>query len=90
MSLLRSIVAIVVGFLPIGLLSFGTDLIVTSAAPGAFDAAGRTDDVGLLLLTIVYVGIFAAGGCWLAARLAPSHPLLERGGAGSPAPAMAR
>ncbi|HEU0054362.1 MAG TPA: hypothetical protein VFQ39_14340 [Longimicrobium sp.] len=73
--MLRSIVAVVAGFLFIGALSFGTDAIVRSAMPGAFDAAGRTDSVPLLLFFIVYVGVFAVAGCYLAARLAPSRPM---------------
>ena len=75
MPIVRSIAAIVVGFLVIGALSFGTDMLVKSSMPGMFDAAGRTDSVGILLLTMAYVAIFAIGGCWLTARLAPSHPM---------------
>ena len=71
----RSIVAVVVGFLLIGALAFGTDAAVRTALPGAFDAQGRTDSVPLLLLTIVYVGVYAVAGCYLAARLAPSRPM---------------
>jgi hypothetical protein len=71
----RSIVAVVVGFVVIGMLSFGTDALVRSAMPGAFDAAGRTDSVPLLLLTIVYVGVYAVAGCYLTARLAPRAPM---------------
>jgi hypothetical protein len=73
--MVRSIVAIVVGFLFIGALAMGTDALVRAAVPTAFDAAGRTDSVALLLFTIVYVGVFAVAGCWLAARLAPNRPM---------------
>ncbi len=71
----RSLAAIVVGFVAIGVLSFGTDALVRSAMPGMFDGAGRTDSVPLLVLTIVYVGVYAVAGCYLAARLAPSRPM---------------
>jgi hypothetical protein len=73
--MLRSIVAIVVGFLFIGALAFGTDALVRAAFPAAFDAAGRTGSVPLLLFTIAYVGVFAVAGCYLAARLAPDRPM---------------
>ena len=73
----RSIVAIVVGFLLIGALSFGTDAAVRSALPGAFDVIGRTESVSLLLLMIAYVGVYAVAGCYLTARLAPSRPMLH-------------
>ena len=75
--MLRSVLAVVVGFLLIGALSVGTDAIVRAAAPSAFDAAGRTDSVPILLLTIAYVGVYAVGGCYLAARLAPGRPMLH-------------
>ena len=71
----RSITAIVVGFLLIGALSFGTDAIVRSQLPDMYDAAGRTDSVPLLLFVMFYVGVFAVFGCWLAARLAPDRPM---------------
>jgi len=73
--MIRSIVAIVVGFLLIGALAFGADAVVRSAVPGAFDVAGRTDSVPLLLLSLAYVGIFATAGCYLTARLAPDRPM---------------
>ena len=71
----RSIVAVVVGFLLIGALSFGTDAAVRAALPNAYDAAGRTNSVPLLLAVIVYVGVYAVAGCYLTARLAPSRPM---------------
>jgi hypothetical protein len=71
----RSVLAVAVGFVTIAALSISTDLLVRAAWPGAFDARGRTDSVALLLLTIAYVGVFAIGGCYLAARLAPDRPM---------------
>lgn len=71
----RSIGAIVVGFLVIGLLSVGADAALRAVAPGAFDAAGRVDSVPVLLLMLGYVAVFAIAGCYVTARLAPSHPL---------------
>ena len=71
----RSIVAVAVGFVAIAVLSFGTDALVRAAAPGAFEAGGRTDSVPLLLLTLVYVAVYAVAGCYLAASLAPARPM---------------
>jgi hypothetical protein len=71
----RSILAIVVGFILIGVLAFGMDSMVRSAMPAMFDASGRTDNVLMLLFTIAYVGVFAIMGCYIAARLAPKEPM---------------
>jgi hypothetical protein len=74
--MMRSIVAVVVGFLFIGVLSFGTDAVIRNVIPDAFDPSnGRTDNVALLLCTIAYVGIYAVIGCWLTARMAPAKPM---------------
>lgn len=74
--MLRSIIAIVVGFVVIGVLAFGTDMLVKGAMPGAFDpVTGATSDVTMLVFALVYVFVFATFGCWLAGRLAPSQPM---------------
>lgn len=73
--MLRSILAIVVGFVVIGVLAFGTDALVHAMMPGAFDAALRTDNVPILVGTIVYVTIYAIAGSYLTALLAPSRPM---------------
>jgi hypothetical protein len=71
----RSILAIVVGFLLIAALSFSTDAMMRSALPEMFDANGRTDNLGMLIFSIAYVGVYAIAGCWVAARLAPKEPM---------------
>jgi hypothetical protein len=72
--LVRSILAIVTGFLVIGVLSFGTDAMLASA--GVFPPHGQpVTSVGLLLLVTAYVAVYAIFGCWLTAFLAPSHPM---------------
>lgn len=73
--MLRSIGAIVAGFLFIGALSTGTDMLVMGAFPDAFNAAGATRNVSLLLLMSAYVALYAIAGCYLTARLAPHHPM---------------
>jgi hypothetical protein len=71
----RSVIAVVTGFVVIAVLAIGTDVGVRSAIPSAFDATGRTDSIPILLLTIAYVAVYAIGGCYLAARMAPSSPM---------------
>ena len=72
--IVRSILAIVVGFLVIGALAFGTGAALTAA--GVFPPATEPiTDIGLLLLETAFVAVYAIFGCWLAAFLAPSHPM---------------
>lgn len=71
----RSIGVIVLGFILIGALSVGADALLRLLVPGAFDAAGRVESVPVLLLMQAYVAVFAITGCYLTARLAPSHPM---------------
>lgn len=73
----RSILAIVVGFVFIAVLSFGTDALVRVSLPEAFEPSGRTDRLSILLLSLAYVGVYAVVGCYLTARLAPSRPMLH-------------
>jgi hypothetical protein len=75
--MLRSIAAVAIGFVFIGALAVGADMVLKSVLPGAFDAAGRVDEVPVLLLIMGYVGLFAVTGCYLAARLAPGRPMLH-------------
>ena len=74
-ALLRSALAIVTGFVLIGSLAVGTGALVSGAMPASFDAAGNPTTLPLMLLTTLYVGVYATLGCYLAARLAPSHPM---------------
>jgi hypothetical protein len=75
--MLRSIAAVLFGFVLIGALSIGADLVLKQAMPTAFDAAGRVDTIPVLLLMMGYVGLFATTGCYLTARLAPRRPMLH-------------
>src|SRR5687768_10835463 len=70
--MLRSAGAIVLGFVLIGALAFGTDALLRELVPGAFASDGRIDSTEVLVFTQMYVGVFAIAGCYLAARLAPS------------------
>ena len=71
----RSIAAVVIGFVVIGLLAFGTDAAVRAAMPGAFSPTGAVSDPGLLLAMLAYVTLYAVAGCYLTARLAPRRPM---------------
>lgn len=71
----RSIAAVVIGFVLIAALAFGTDAALRAALPNSFTPEGGTSDPGLLLLTLAYVTLFAVAGCYLAARLAPRRPM---------------
>ena len=70
--MVRSIVAVVVGFLVIGALAFGMDYALMTAAPETFDFTQRVESPPILLFALAYVFAFATFGCWLAARLAPN------------------
>jgi hypothetical protein len=71
----RSILAIVIGFVVIAALSLCTDAVVRMAWPSLFRATGGSSNVLFMAASLVYVGIYAIGGCYLTARLAPNHPM---------------
>lgn len=71
----RTVLAVAAGFVLIAALSLGTDAMVRAAWPDAFDAAGATSSVPMLLLSLAYVGVFATAGCYLTASLAPNRPM---------------
>ncbi|HYD54063.1 MAG TPA: hypothetical protein VEA99_15620 [Gemmatimonadaceae bacterium] len=76
-SALRSVVAVVVGFLVIGALAFGTGMLLQLMSPAQFDARGTPTTTVQMLVQLAYVGVFATFGCWLTGRLAPSRPTLH-------------
>jgi hypothetical protein len=72
--IVRSILAIVLGFLFIAALAGVTGAALSSA--GIMPAGGEPmTDTGLVLLETAYVAVFAIAGCWLAAWLAPDRPM---------------
>jgi len=75
--MLRSILAIVVGFLVIGGLVGVTDLAMHSVVPDRFAANGGVTDPLLLMITELYVFVYAAFGCWLCARIAGRRPMFH-------------
>ena len=75
MRLLRSIGAVLAGFLATALLSVGTDAILH--ATGVFPE-GRMPDL-FFVLPAVYRAVFTVAGGYLTARLAPRLPYLHAG-----------
>jgi hypothetical protein len=73
--MMRSIWAVVAGFLFIAVLSFGADAIIQAISPSLFDANGATSNVAILCLSTIYVAVFATVGSYITARLAPAHPM---------------
>jgi hypothetical protein len=71
--MVRSIIAVVTGFLFIGALSVGATFLLKIAMPGALTE--RTESVPVLLLVTAYVAVFAVAGCYLAALLAGRNPM---------------
>lgn len=69
----KSIVAIVVGFVAIVVLSVGADLVMHTT--GVFPKTGREMTTGMFLLATAYRVLISIFGCYLAARLAPSKPM---------------
>ena len=75
--MLRSVLAVITGFVVIGLLAFGTDAVMHSLAPGKFGPNNSVSDFGLLAFTEIYVFVYAVFGCWLCARIARRRPMFH-------------
>ena len=73
MQVLKSILAVAAGFLTIVATHIGTDKVMH--ALGVFPPASQgMHDPALNALALAYRSAFTVLGCWLTARLAPSHP----------------
>jgi len=72
--MLKSIVAVVVGFLLVTILCGSGDLVLIKAMPQAVHG-GHIDDPMALAITLLYSLVFATLGGFVTARLAPHHPL---------------
>ena len=70
---LRSIGAVVAGFVAVFVLSLGTDVVLHST--GVFPPWGQPMSDALFLLATVYRTIYCIAGCYIAARLAPDRPM---------------
>src|ERR1700686_5399985 len=72
--MIKSILAIAVGFIAIALLSLGADWALRAAVPHAFSQSGRTESPVVLCLVLAYSAGLAVSGSYLTARLAPHKP----------------
>ena len=72
---LRSIVAVVVGFLLITILSIATDIVLHYTK--VFPPLGERVPDKLLLLATTYRCIIGTASCYLTARLAPNRPMFH-------------
>ena len=75
MNLIKSIGAIVAGFLVVGILHVSTDVVLEKS--GLFPAPDQPAALGTKFLAIaaIYRNIYNVFGGWLTARLAPSRPV---------------
>jgi hypothetical protein len=71
----RSIGAVVVGFLFISALSFGSDIMLRVTFPDDVDVPVRIVSARVLSLSLISAAVYATVGCYLTARLAPSRPM---------------
>lgn len=70
---LRSIGAVLAGFVAVVILSIGTDKVLQAA--GIFPALGQPMSDALFLLATVYRTVDGIAGSYLTARLAPDRPM---------------
>lgn len=72
--LVRSALAVLAGLVAIVTLSMAADEV--AYALGVFPRPPKiTFDTGAYLIATAYRAAIGAAGCWLAARLAPNHPM---------------
>ena len=74
---LRSVLVVLGGFVLIGALAFPTGKLFQATWPSQFQANGTPSTTPMMLVQLLYVGLYATFGCWLTARLAPSRPMLH-------------
>lgn len=70
---LRSIGAVLAGFLAIVIISIATDGVMHGT--GVFPPLGAPMSDALFLLATAYRVVYSVAGCYIAARLAPDRPM---------------
>lgn len=77
MNTLKSIGAVLAGFLVVVVLSVGTDFVLESLGifPPQSEPAAYT--AGLLMVALVYRCVYTVAGGYVTARLAPDRPMLH-------------
>ena len=75
MNTLKSIGAVLAGFLAVVVLSVGTDFVLESFGifPSQSEPAAYT--AGLLMVALVYRCVYTVAGGYVTARLAPNRPM---------------
>ena len=71
--MIRSIGAVLAGFVAVVVLSIGTDFALQAA--GIFPPLGQRVPDALLLLATAYRTVYSIAGSYIAARLAPNRPM---------------
>jgi hypothetical protein len=72
-ALFKSIGAIVAGLIAVVILSIATDIVLVTA--DAMKIPFDKNPVWFIVVVIAYRNVYAAAGCYLTARLAPSRPM---------------
>lgn len=75
--MVRSIVAVVVGFVLTAALNLGANYLLAAVMPDAVPANGPVTNPATLVLICLYVAVFGVLGCYVTARLAPSRPMVH-------------
>ena len=76
MNVLKSIGAVIVGFIAIFVLSYGTDAVLESA--GVLQSGAPLPMRGselLIMAILIYRLVYSVAGCYITAKLAPNHPM---------------
>jgi hypothetical protein len=75
--MLRSIGAVLGGFLVFTTLALGASAALEAAVPGAIGAGGRMESTPLLLIVLAYVFVFIVMGAYVTARSVRARPMLH-------------
>jgi hypothetical protein len=70
---MRSLAALALGLLVVGLGIFGAAVVTPLALPGAFTSDGHTTNAMALVVMFVITTVFTTFGGWITARLSPDH-----------------
>jgi surface polysaccharide O-acyltransferase-like enzyme len=70
---LKSVTAVLAGFIAVVVLSLGTDVMMHAA--GVFPQLGQPMSDALFLLSTLYRTVYCIAGSYIAARVAPDRPM---------------
>jgi hypothetical protein len=75
MNTLKSIGAVLAGFLTVVVLSMGTDYVLEKLGTFPPQSEPRLYTAGMLLIALIYRCIYTVAGGYVTARLAPDRPM---------------